>query len=249
MKLFYLNCGQMITPPGNILAAFNTELLRLVIPVPAYLIDHPDQGLILIDTGFCFDHLSEEMKAGIAWSPILRIRNQIQSLGYNPDDVKHVVLSHLHFDHAGQICDFPDAVFHLRKSEWDAALARSSPDYFPEDYIGAQDFNLDFVADDADVDLFGDGSLICLDTKGHSAGHQSFLIRLPRTGKVLLTADAAHLPAYLTSKEFFRDSWNPELCVEAVEKIKRIGQDCSMMVLGHDPSMQDRYLFAPEYYD
>ena len=65
MKLFYLNCGQMITPPGNILAAFNTELLRLVIPVPAYLIDHPDQGLILIDTGFCFDHLSEEMKAAL----------------------------------------------------------------------------------------------------------------------------------------------------------------------------------------
>ena len=38
MKLYIMNCGQMITPDGNILAAFNTEQLRLVIPVPAYLI-------------------------------------------------------------------------------------------------------------------------------------------------------------------------------------------------------------------
>ena len=45
MKLYIMNCGQMITPDGNILAAFNTEQLRLVIPVPAYLIEHPTEGL------------------------------------------------------------------------------------------------------------------------------------------------------------------------------------------------------------
>lgn len=52
MKLYIMNCGQMITPDGNILAAFNTEQLRLVIPVPAYLIEHPTEGLVLIDCGF-----------------------------------------------------------------------------------------------------------------------------------------------------------------------------------------------------
>lgn len=248
MKLYILNCGQMITPENNILAAFNTPLLRLVIPVPVYLIDHPEHGLVLFDTGFSYQHLSEEMKTGIAWSPILQIRNQIRSLGYDPDGVRHVVLSHLHFDHAGQICDFPQATFHLRRSEWDAALARLSPDYFPEDYLGAAGFHLDFIPEDADVDLFADGSLLCLDTKGHSAGHQSFVVRLPVTGDILLAMDAAHLPAYLTTTEFFQDAWDPALCEKAVEKIKAVSKDCALTILGHDPAMWARCKRAPDFY-
>lgn len=249
MKLYILNCGQMITPDDNILAKFNTPLLRLVLPVPVYLLEHPTQGLILIDTGFCYPRLPEEMKAGIAWSPILQIKNQIASLGYDPEDVKHVLLSHLHFDHAGQIEDFPKAVFHLRKSEWDSARACPSPDYFPEDYMGAKDFRLSFVPENEDVDLFDDGTVFCLDTKGHSAGHQSFVIALPRTGKVLLSMDAAHLPAYFDSEDFFQDAWNPALCVQAIEKIQRVRKECALTILGHDPAMWAFVRRAPEYYD
>lgn len=95
MKLYIMNCGQMITPDGNILAAFNTEQLRLVIPVPAYLIEHPTEGLVLIDCGFDYNHLPDEMKYGIAASPLQRLTRQIERLGYRSEDVRHVVISHL----------------------------------------------------------------------------------------------------------------------------------------------------------
>lgn len=122
MKLYIMNCGQMITPDGNILAAFNTEQLRLVIPVPAYLIEHPTEGLVLIDCGFDYNHLPDEMKYGIAASPLQRLTRQIERLGYRSEDVRHVVISHLHFDHAGQMRDFPKATFHMRESEWSMLL-------------------------------------------------------------------------------------------------------------------------------
>ena len=116
MKLYIMNCGQMITPDGNILAAFNTEQLRLVIPVPAYLIEHPTEGLVLIDCGFDYNHLPDEMKYGIAASPLQRLTRQIERLGYRSEDVRHVVISHLHFDHAGQMRDFPKATFQVLES-------------------------------------------------------------------------------------------------------------------------------------
>ncbi len=249
MKLYILNCGQMITPDNNILAKFNTDMLRLVLPVPAYLIDHPKQGLILIDTGFNYPRLSEEMKTGIAWSPILQLRNQIAGLGYDPDNVRHVVLSHLHFDHAGQMEDFPTATFHFRKSEWESAMTCPSSDYFPEDYVCAKNFVLHFLPETGDVDLFGDGSVLCLDTKGHSAGHQSFVVYLKNTGKILLTIDAAHLPAYFHTTDFFQNSWDPLLCVDSVKRIQQLQSECAITILGHDPSMWAQIKKAPDYYD
>lgn len=181
MKLYIMNCGQMITPDGNILAAFNTEQLRLVIPVPAYLIEHPTEGLVLIDCGFDYNHLPDEMKYGIAASPLQRLTRQIERLGYRSEDVRHVVISHLHFDHAGQMGDFPKATFHMRESEWSMAIPPSRGDYIPADYMAARAFRFDYIPENTDYDLFGDGTILCLDTKGHSPGHTSFLIALPHT--------------------------------------------------------------------
>lgn len=168
MKLYIMNCGQMITPDGNILAAFNTEQLRLVIPVPAYLIEHPTEGLVLIDCGFDYNHLTDEMKYGIAASPLQRLTRQIERLGYRSEDVRHVVISHLHFDHAGQMRDFPKATFHMRESEWSMAIPPSRGDYIPADYMAARAFRFDYIPESTDYDLFGDGTILCLDTKGHS---------------------------------------------------------------------------------
>ena len=85
MKLYIMNCGSMITPEGNVLASLNTEQLKLVIPVPVYLLVHPVQGLVLIDTGFRYAYLPDEMKMNIAWSPLQGIRVQIERLGYDAE--------------------------------------------------------------------------------------------------------------------------------------------------------------------
>lgn len=249
MKLFIFNCGQMITPKDNILADFNTEQLRLVIPVPAYLVEHPREGLVLIDCGFDYNHLPEEMKTGIAQSPLQRLTRQMHNLGYEAEEVRHVVLSHLHFDHAGQMCDFPNALFHMRKSEWRAALPPSRGDYLLRDYEEAERFRFAYIPEDTDYDLFGDGSILCLDTKGHSPGHTSFLIALPHTGKVLLTVDAAHMSQYFETDKYYQDAWSVPCAKAAAEKLKRLKEECSLVLFGHDPACFAAVKTAPEYYD
>ena len=248
MKLYILDCGQMITPDGNILADFNTEQLRLVIHIPAYLIEHPTQGLVLIDTGFNYNHLPDEIKEGTGWSSRKQIAKQIENLGFKYSDVKHVVLSHLHFDHAGQIEDFPNAVFHMRKSEWGAAIPPSRDDYIPADYSMAKDWNFQYIEENEDVDLFEDGCILCLDTKGHSPGHQSFIINLPKTGKMLLTIDAAHLSQYFETDKYYQDAWDVKAAAVSIEKIKKLADECRMVVYGHDPVCWTNLKKAPEYY-
>lgn len=249
MKLYLMECGQMIIPDHNILALFNTEQLRLVIPVPAYLLMHPTQGIILIDCGFNYDHLPLEMKKGVAWSPLQKITTQLQMLGYEAKDVKHVILSHLHFDHAGQMKDFSHATFHIRKSEWEAAISSSRSDYILEDFMDARNFEFDFLEEEKDVDLFQDNSLICLSTPGHSPGNTSFLISLNNFGKVLLTADAAHMQQYFNSNQYYQDAWNVEKMEQSIEKLKQLEQDCSLVIFGHDPKTWNCAKKIPEFYD
>lgn len=249
MKLYVFNCGQMITPDDNILADFNTERLKLVLPAPAYLIEHPREGLMLIDCGFDYNHLPDAMKGGIAQSPAQRLTRQIGRLGYRPEDVRRVLISHLHFDHAGQMTDFPGAVFSMRESEWRAAVPPSRGDYLSQDYQGARQLDFDYLPEDGDCDLFGDGSIICLDTRGHSPGHTSFLITLPNTGKVLLTVDAAHLPQYFETEKYYQDAWSIPAARRSVQKLRKLSEECDMVLFGHDPAMFGSAKQAPGYYD
>lgn len=249
MKLYIMNCGNMITPEGNVLAALNTAQLRLVIPVPAYLLVHPVQGPVLIDTGFRYEHIPDEMKMNIAWSPLMRIRTQIEKLGYSAEDVRHVLLSHLHFDHAGQMMDFPHAVFHMRKSEWEDALPPSRSDYFEEDYREASSFRFEYIPEGEDCDIFGDGSVVSLATPGHSKGHSSFLVTMPKSGKFLLTMDAAHMPQYMEETKFFADSKDVAGCIRSVEKLKKLREECDHIVYGHDPETFSGLRTVPDYYD
>lgn len=249
MKLYIMNCGQMITPDDNILAGFNTRQLRLVIPVPAYLIEHPVQGLVLIDCGLDYEHLPDGMKAGIAVSPLQRITRQLERLGYRAEDVRHVVISHLHFDHAGQMTDFPQAVFHMRRSEWGPAIPPSRGDYLPQNYMPARAFQFEYIPEDEDYDLFDDGSILCLDTKGHSPGHTSFLITLEHTGRVLLTVDAAHMPAYFETDQYYQDAWSVEKARASIGKLKELAKTADILLFGHDPESFANVKKCPDYYE
>lgn len=88
-----------------------------------------DQGLVLVDTGLGVqDYLHSKARLGNLVSRLGRIENnleltaiaQIQKLGFSPQDVKHILISHLDFDHAGGISDFPHATVHILSSEYNA---------------------------------------------------------------------------------------------------------------------------------
>jgi N-acyl homoserine lactone hydrolase len=119
----------------------------------------------------------------------------LRSLGIDPGSIRYVLLSHLHWDHTGAVGRFPNAIHFVQRCELEYALV---PDWFAADAFARSDFDVPGLAwhllegsqTDA-YDLFGDGTVRIILTPGHSVGHQSFLVTLPKTGAVLLTIDAA----------------------------------------------------------
>jgi glyoxylase-like metal-dependent hydrolase (beta-lactamase superfamily II) len=91
------------------------------------------EGLVLVDTGFGLDDIRNPRQLGRPFTAIVRPRlnvveaaiAQVRELGFDPQDVRHIVTTHLDLDHAGGLPDFPDAEVHLLRAELEAALRPS----------------------------------------------------------------------------------------------------------------------------
>lgn len=131
MHIHHLNCGCMCPIGGALFDGFSRKLTAHL--VCHCLLIETERGLVLIDTGFGekdvkspysrlspffihFNNIQFERKyTAIA---------QIERLGFSPRDVRHIVLTHLDFDHAGGLEDFPEATVHVMQSEMEAAQDR-----------------------------------------------------------------------------------------------------------------------------
>lgn len=180
------------------------------LPVPAFLVEHPTAGPILIDTGLhpvCERDVGANMgRAGkllyeVRMDHDQALRFQLPARGIEPAEIGLVILTHLHIDHASAVVEFPGATFLIDKREWDAATSGGTlQGYHHRQFDHAFDWRtLDYEADPVQsfagfghtLDLFGDGSVRVLSTPGHTLGHQSVLLRTAGA-EVLLVGDAAY---------------------------------------------------------
>lgn len=201
--------GRLLTP--RLLAALFSSKGRVTLPVPAFLIRHPSAGLVLVDTGLHPSMASDPQenfgRLGVrTMKPELPpgddIPSQLRQRGNTANDVAVVVMTHLHYDHASAISEFPDSTFVLSEAEWLAATEgnaltggyRRAHYDFVFDYRTV-DFNRGGVSSygtfGRTFDLFGDGSIRLAYTPGHSAGHISVVARL-RERDFVIAADVAY---------------------------------------------------------
>jgi glyoxylase-like metal-dependent hydrolase (beta-lactamase superfamily II) len=168
-------------------------------PCPSFLIEHA-RGLVLFDTGVSPKGLRDPeayfteaiRRLNFACDPDLGVDAQILGLGYRLDQVKYVIPSHLHFDHAGGLYLFPNATFLIGEGELGFAYHPDDaerPYYLMEDIRPTRDFR--WIETGADFDLFGDGSVIILFSPGHTPGSVALFVRLPQQN-LILTGDACH---------------------------------------------------------
>jgi N-acyl homoserine lactone hydrolase len=182
------------------------------VPIPAFLVQHPGAGAILIDTGLPKAVADEGARAlgfaaGIAYTiemePEWAVVEQLPARDIDPMDVRLVLMTHLHYDHAGAIAAFPQATFVVDADEWRAARSSGFTrgysrrlidhpfDWREVDFDDARVVT-SFATFGRTIDLFGDGSVRLLSTPGHSPGHMSVLLRLESGRELLLAADAAY---------------------------------------------------------
>jgi glyoxylase-like metal-dependent hydrolase (beta-lactamase superfamily II) len=128
MKIHYLNCGTDCPVGGRIFDGFSKGPLAKL-SCAAQLIETAN-GLVLIDTGYgTQDVRKPHPRLSKIFHALLNIRfrmeetalHQVKSLGFPPEDVRHIVITHLDFDHAGGIEDFPNARVHVMEAEREAA--------------------------------------------------------------------------------------------------------------------------------
>lgn len=256
-KLYMLKCGGMVTPDSLIQCApKTTREYKKIINICMYILEHPTEGLILIDTGVCRETATDEALMDLAnLQP--NILKQLPKIGKSPEDVKHVILSHLHSDHCGQSEFFPKATFHIREKEWEGVHSADLKGFHEWDRVFADELKekcpdavWDLIPDVPEYDIFGDGSVISIDTKGHTPGHQSFIVRLQSGREMFLTMDAAHCEEELNDENYFIPStWSIEKTREAVALLKEYRERTgNPLYICHDAAQWYDVKKFPEYY-
>jgi N-acyl homoserine lactone hydrolase len=177
---------------------------EIQVPVGFFVIMHP-KGNVLFDTGNNDRIITDPSYWGAAFTalkpvntPDIAIDAQIQKIGLKPDDIKYVVVSHLHLDHGGNVGKFPKSTIVVQKTEIQNAFwpePGTGANYFIGDVMplraAAKDVAnaVNMVQLNGDMDLFGDGTLVVKRFVGHTPGSQMMTVRLKNKGLVILTGD------------------------------------------------------------
>lgn len=193
LRLWRLDCGEIQVNDLNAFSdsfAYTGRSMRLV--ASCYLIQHGDHYMMW-DTGFPTSDLGKKFDGSGAMSDRLNVTlvDQLKTLGLTPAQVTEVGISHYHSDHTGQAQDFPQARLLLGRGDVDVLRQPDNERAKPLAHWLTEGGKLDAV--DGDRDVYGDGSVLMLNLPGHTPGHHGLLVKLPKTGYVLLSGDAAHL--------------------------------------------------------
>lgn len=236
MRLHAFTCGWLGAPLGLFLAG---EHCRIRVPVPVFLIEHP-RGRVLFDTGL---HPAIQSDAAGRLGEIARIFPaefrpgeevvaRLAARGVAAEQIDYVILSHLHFDHAGGLATIPNARLVVQRREWEAG--RDSERAAALSFARADfDCGHDLLLIDGDHDLFGDGRVVCVPTFGHTPGHQSLRVRLDG-GEVVLTADACYLRRTLDTGHLPPQPYDAAAMEASLTRLRAFRDAGARLVYGHD---------------
>lgn len=235
MHVELLNVG-WLTAPASLLRRGEPRGPLIRFPVPAYIVD-TGRHRILIDTGLHPAAVADPA-AFYGPSPALDLFAHEQELTLaeqvDLDTVTMVVLTHLHWDHAGGLPLVPTSIpLVIQRREWAAGHVRDMVErnaYFPRDY--AQE-DREVVLVDGDHDLLGDGSVELLLTAGHTPGHQSV-----RIGEdLVLGADVAYFAAGLDDRRFpvYGDDFAEQ--GRSADRLRGLRDSGARVLPGHDPDV------------
>ena len=238
IAVYALTCGHL---EGELSYLMEGGESRVRLPIPAYLIEHP-KGRVLFDAGMHIDCRTDP--AGRLGQRLMslfqfdyrageEVGARLAALGRDPAEIDILINSHLHFDHAGGNAQIPNATLVVQRREWDAGM---DPDSAAKRGFNPRDFDLGHKLRliDGGHDLFGDGSVVCLPTPGHTPGHQSLKLRLP-SGEIVLAADSCYFCRTLRERRLPRFVFDREQMLASLDRLAALERVGARIFFGHDP--------------
>jgi glyoxylase-like metal-dependent hydrolase (beta-lactamase superfamily II) len=195
----------------------------------------------VVDTGF------GKVEAQARGRELLRLpADGLSRIGIDPAEVTDVIVTHLHYDHAGNLDLFPNATFHLQDREMRYVTGRCMnhdtlrSSFAEGDVIGMvrRVFAGRVAFHDGDAELAPGLSVHFIG--GHTMGLQSVRVAT-RRGHVVLASDAAHLYAHLDQRRAFPVVYNVADMLAGHDTLRRLASSAHHIVPGHDPLVMQRY--------
>ncbi len=206
-------------------------------PILAYLIETAN-GRILYDVGCDHTKINDPAACARWYDPTVfdfgapemsdeqRLPRHLARLGLTPADVDLIFIGHLHFDHAGGLKELRrcgcGAEIHLQHDEWDAAITGDDPAVFADDLIDDAGAPLQFRLQRGEYSVVPGVQAVA--TPGHTAGHMSMWIELPKGPPVLLCGDAADLQENLDDEVAPGTLWQgrEQQAIASIRKLKAL---------------------------
>lgn len=248
LKLYAMTCGHITGDFGHLMEGGEG---RIRVPIPAYLIEHP-KGVALFDSGMhpdCQEDPAARVGTRIGglfdfdYRAGEEIGARLTAIGRDPARVDLLINSHFHFDHVGGNALIPNATMLVQRREWEAG---TDPDIAAGHGYNRRDFDLGHkrLLLDGEHDVFGDGSVICLPTYGHTPGHQSLRLRLAG-GEIVLAADSCYFCRTLRERRLPRRVHDREAMLASLDRLAGLEAGGARIFFGHDPAFWQTVPQAP----
>jgi N-acyl homoserine lactone hydrolase len=233
ISLTRFDCGKTTTLPDvgrfSDVAAFKGLTVQLTFS--CYLVKHGNDYLVW-DTG----NPAATGTAPAPTAPKTSLVEQLAQLHLKPEQINFVGISHYHGDHVGQVASFPQATLLIGRSDWDALNdSKPNPAVNPANFAHWISGGGKVEPVSGDKDVFGDGSVIMLNTPGHTPGHHSLLVKLKGKGNVLITGDLAHFRENYESNGVPTFNTNRADTLASLDRFKQLATNLhATVIIQHD---------------
>jgi N-acyl homoserine lactone hydrolase len=240
LRLYVFDCGVIKSPK-------NAEMA-----VPCFLIADP-KGTLMWDVGAIpdtsFKNDGAPVTLGMFYST-RTLKSQLAEIGYAPSDITYLGLSHAHRDHDANCNEFASATWLVRPAERDMLFAQKPTESDDgSEYSDLRNSKTVLITAD-EYDVFGDGKVIVKFAPGHTPGHSVLVLKLAKTGNVLLTGDLWHYPDEVGTDRTLTKEYSMEQTVASRAMIlDYVKKTNTLMWIEHDSAANAKLKKSPKYYD
>lgn len=248
LRLYVLNCGQIMGMDPKTWGYNPGEIAHPDAAVVCHLIVHP-KGTLIWDTGVVPD---EEIGTSVPGSNRAGppLRDQLAALGYRPEDITYLALSHYHVDHAANSNMFKASTWLVRQAERDMMFGEKPPPVgVPKNYAELKNSKT-IILDKDEYDVFGDGQVVIKAAPGHTPGHQVLILRLKKTGPVMLGGDLYHFPEQRNTDHVPTFEYDKAQTLQSRAAIEDyVKRNRMQFWIEHDWVANSKLKKAPQYYE